>query len=103
MLKVVPYRPSTVTIDFGEYQLSPEEQAACDDRRRRWQLNADYLSAHQAEFAASHAGQFVCVAGGEAFIDPSADVAINRAWAAHPNDCGETAFGYIRPGRNFRI
>ncbi len=104
MIKVVGgQKPFKATIDFGADQPSPEEMAAWDDGNRRRKANAEYLSAHRAAFEAAHAGQFVCVAGGEAFIDPSADVAIHRAWAAHPDDRGEVAFGYIRPGQSFEI
>ena len=84
-------------------ELSPEELAEIADRHRRHLLNQDYLNRHYAEYEAAYTGQFVCVAGQEAFIDPTTEGAIFRAREAHPEDHGATAFAYIRPGRGFRV
>ncbi len=98
MIRVTPStdwpRPVVGLPDGPAY--TPEEQAAADDQERRFWANGRTLSEHFADFLATHPGEYVAVAGGEAFFDPTVRGALEKARAAHPAEYGVVRVWHIR-------
>lgn len=80
----------------------PEELAR---RRPGWEAaarNSAWLQAHWPELLPQALGQFVAVAGEQAFMARTAGEAIALAEAAHPDDPG-LLIQYVRPEKGPRI
>jgi hypothetical protein len=66
----------------------PAEIASAQQRREQFDRNSAWLQANIAEVYRHHRGQHICIAGQEVFAADSAQQAIARATAAHPDDQG---------------
>jgi hypothetical protein len=66
----------------------PAELAAARVQREQFDRNAAWLQAHASEIYSRHRGQCICIAGEELFVAPTANEALAKASAAHPNDKG---------------
>jgi hypothetical protein len=67
--------------------LDPAELARVHAREERGKRNWAWLEAHASEVS-SHRGKFICIAGEELFVADTAEEALTRARAAHPEDDG---------------
>ena len=65
-----------------------EELARARAHRERFDRNVAWLHAHGAEIYPRHRGKFICIAGEELFVADTAETALARAAAAHPDDDG---------------
>jgi hypothetical protein len=91
--------PSELTVEFGPPPADAAPVLARMDRARR---NSQWLQAHWAELLPRAEGQFVAVAGTEAFIAASAAEAWAWARRAHPEDDTATV-RYVNPQRGPKI
>ena len=73
----------------------PNENAAAQARRERFERNSVWLQCHAAEVYAHHRGKCICVAGEELFVACSPEEVIAKARAAHPEDNGSILARYI--------
>jgi hypothetical protein len=71
-----------------ELVTDPAELARARAQDQRFERNLAWFRAHAAELYASHRGQCLCIAGGEAFAADSAAAALALAGTAHPDDDG---------------
>lgn len=65
-----------------------EEIAKARAQRESFDRNAACLQKHIPEVYSQHRGRCICVAGEELFVADTAEEAIARARAAHPEDEG---------------
>src|SRR5262249_28818675 len=80
-------RPSELTITFGP---PPGDAGAVAARMERARRNSQWLQAHWADLLPRAQGQFLAVAGEEAFIASSAEEAWAWARGTHPEDDAAT-------------
>lgn len=66
----------------------PAEIAAAQQQREQFDRNSQWLQANIPEVYSRHRGQHICIAGQEAFAADTAQEALARAKAAHPDDHG---------------
>lgn len=78
-------KPSTVTV---HEVTDPQELAAAQARRARFDRNEAWLQAHVAEIYARHRGKYICIAGEELFVADASGAAYALGKAAHPEDDG---------------
>jgi hypothetical protein len=71
-----------------EEAIDPEELAAMQTRRARFDRNAAWLQAHAAEVYTQYRGKCICVAGEELFVAETPEEVLALARAAHPDDDG---------------
>jgi hypothetical protein len=72
----------------------PQEIERARKRREQSDRNWEWLRARLAELAAANRGQYVCVAGQEAFLAGDPAEARRLARAAHPRDEGAILYRF---------
>lgn len=82
--------------------IDPAETARCRAQDERAKQNSDWLQTHWAELLPQARGNFIAVAGQEAFIAETPAAAWALARAAHPEDDG-TISQYVFPEGGPRI
>jgi len=71
---------------FDDTPLSENERVAMLALFATHHRNLEWYQAHVDQLLEKHAGQFICVAGGEAFAASTAQEAFRMARAAHPEE-----------------
>ena len=71
---------------WDEPPLPEAEHAALTALFAAHRRNLDWYEAHADELLEKYAGQFICVAGGEAFAASTTQEAFRMARAAHPEE-----------------
>jgi hypothetical protein len=66
----------------------PVDLAQARAQRELFDRNSAWLQAHIPEIYSQHRGKYICIAGEELFVADTAQEAIARARAAHPEDSG---------------
>src|SRR5438128_2270148 len=66
----------------------PAEIAVAQRQRKQFDCNSQWLQANITEIYRNYRGQHICIAGQEVFVADSAQEALARAKAAHPDDEG---------------
>jgi hypothetical protein len=80
----------------------PVALAEARAQRGQFDRNSAWLQAHASEVYSKHRGKCICVAGQELFVADTAQEALARAAAAHPDDNGRFVH-YIPKDRLPRI
>jgi hypothetical protein len=96
-------RESTAEAEFKAEEVSDAaEIARCSAQDARAKSNSDWLQANWPALLPQARGQFVAVAGQEAFVANTAGEAWQMARAAHPEDDGAIS-QFVFPTRGPRI
>ncbi len=72
-------------------------------RQEAFRRNETWMRAHWDELWPLARGKMLAVAGEEAFIAETTDEALEKAWAAHPEERGSTVGRYVYPDNRPRI
>jgi len=81
----------------------PQENAAANARRERFDRNSAWLQSHVKEVYTRHRGKCICVAGEELFVANLPEEVLAQARAAHPEDNGSILVRYIPREKIARI
>lgn len=93
IVRSVPQPPAVMIVE----EATPEERAANLARQEHFMRNVRWFETNVADLRAKYAGQYVTIAGGEAFADPDVKTSRAQARAAHPEDEGVYLTQYFRP------